>query len=249
MSNSPNAAMPASPGVDLPTRQDPVTRSHAGQELRAVIHRLQESSSMPRAAVAIVEGLHGDDDHATQALADLADALARVNMVALRLNLRQRAELGFDEQMREAQTALDALSQQPDVDVDHRAIVGSGWSIAAAACLAKHDERVSGVAIWEPMPTGAADRSTGATDQCSRYYQGNGVKSVLAKVLIVQSAAGPSLPTDQAQRMTQLLEQEGILSDVTVIGGADGKIGNSQSRHEAISRTVEWLQSVLIAGE
>ena len=204
---------------------------------------------MPRAAVAIVEGLRGDDEHATQALTDLADALARVNMVALRLNMRQHQELVFEDQMREAQTALDALSQQQDVDIDHRAIVGSGWSIATAACLAKHDERVSGVAIWEPMPTGAADRSTGTTDRCSRYYQGNGVKSVLAKVLIVHGAAGQSLPTDQAQRMTQILEDEGILSDVTVIGGADANSSSPQWRHEAISRTVEWLQSVLIAGE
>ena len=249
MSNSPNAAMPANPGIDLPTRQDPLSLDHGGQELHGMVHRLQEPSAMPRAAVAIVEGLRGDDDRATQALTDLADALARVNMVALRLNMRRREELGFEDQMREAQTALDVLSQQQDVDIDHRAIVGSGWSIAAAACLAKHDERVSGVAIWEPMPTAATDRSTGATDQCSRYYQDNEQKSVLAKVLIVQGAMGQSLPTDQAQRMTQLLEREGILSDVTVVGGADGKVNSPQSRQEAISRTVEWLQSVLIAGE
>lgn len=254
MSNTDGAAgaPPAAPNAntDLPTRQDPVTFDVEGRATRGVLHRLQESSAQPRAAVAIVEGVAGGgSDRVVQALSDLAEALARVNMVGLRLSLREREVTSFEDQVREAQHALDVLAQQQEIDIDHLAIVGTGWSIRAAACLAKHDPRVAGVVVWDLAWKATTDGPGVELGDCARFYPGQPSKDLPAKVLIVHGAPGESQPEGQAQQLTRALEDAGIASDATVFGGDGDGARNPGWEQQAIQHTVEWLQSALTSGE
>jgi dienelactone hydrolase len=237
-------------GPDLSTKQEPITLRQDGREMQGVIHRLQEASAMPRPAVAIVQGVvGGSSEHAQHAITDLAEAIARVGMVALQLSLGGDRTPSFDDEMREAQQALDLLSQQQDIDIDHLAVVGPGWSVAAAACLARQDARVLGVVVWGPVgpPTNATtDAQTG---DCGRFYPNQPPKGLPAKMLIVHGTYEKSLPPEQVKQLTQSLESAGITSDATVIGGERVEVGGPQRTDTAIKQTVEWLQSVLTSGE
>jgi dienelactone hydrolase len=205
---------------------------------------------MPRPAVAIVQGVvAGSSERAQQAITDLAEAIARVGMVALKLSPGRERPPSFDDQMREAQQALDLLSQQQDIDIDHLAVVGPGWSVAAAACLARQDARVLGVVVWEPVGPSTNATTDAQTRDCGRFYPNQSPKGLPAKVLIVHGTDGKSLPPEQVKQLTQSLESAGISSGATVIGGERVDVGGPQWTDTAIEQTVEWLQSMLTSGE
>ena len=266
MGRSANAATQQDKDADLATKQEPVTVNLAGHEMQGIMHRLQASSAGPRPAVAIVQGVAGESgesassgrassERADQALAHLAEAIARVNMVALRLTMRGRRDPSANDQVHDARQALDLLSHQQDIDIDHLAIVGTGWHVAAAACLARYEPRLAGMVIWGPAGSPVSDeRAAAQPDGCEAFYQGQAPRALPAKVLVIHGSSDKAPPDkapppEHAQPLAQTLEDAGIVAESMLIDVPESDAGSAHWADGVVEQMVQWLQGALMQGE
>jgi dienelactone hydrolase len=89
----------------------------------------------------------------------LAEALARLGIVSLRIDLPGRGDSEGDSiditvegDLAAAQQAIDVLVAQPDVDSKHIGLVGISWGGILAATLAGRDPRVAATVLLSTAP-------------------------------------------------------------------------------------------------
>lgn len=89
----------------------------------------------------------------------LAEALARLGIVSLRIDLPGRGDsegdtidMTVEGDLAAAQQAIDVLAMQPDVDGARIGLVGISWGGALAATLAGRDPRVAATVLLSTHP-------------------------------------------------------------------------------------------------
>jgi hypothetical protein len=255
-------------------------REHAaieseGQLLSCFVHRPSEGSPQPRPAVAIFHGLMGAKGGLHQLYVKLADELARVGIVALRVDFRGRGDSGGDSvdvtpqaDIDDAKRALDWLEAQPDVDPACLALIGHSWGGAIAACLAGRDARVGVVAMWGSVPGGVMDWSPPMREVDGRqvaelwgnlvgqeFYEGlrhlhtlRDVTKARVPLLLVYGTEDEAVSGESASEARRALTEAGVPHEAVVIEGADHALMRYEWEREAIERTVDWLVRSLRPG-
>jgi predicted acyl esterase len=114
--------------------REPVVLENDGQKPIGIIHRPRTPADRSRPGIAIYHGFVGSKDQPHQILVKLAEALAQVGIVSIRIDFRGRGDsegdcvdISFEADMADARAALDHLAAQPDVDQGRLGVLGLSW--------------------------------------------------------------------------------------------------------------------------
>ncbi len=152
----------------LNTTRDSVVYESRGLKIFGAIHRGINLTDQTCPGVVMYHGFMASKCQPPHRLfVQLAEALARLGIVSLRIDLPGRGDsegdtidLTVDDDLAAAQKAIDVLIAQPDVDSKRIGLVGISWGGNLAATLAGRDSRVKATALlstplypqtWKPQ--------------------------------------------------------------------------------------------------
>jgi len=144
----------------LKTTRDSVEYESQGLKIFGVIHRGKDPSKLPGPGIVMYHGYLASKSQPPHRLfVQLAEALARLGIVSLRIDLPGRGDSGGDSidmtvegDLAAAQQAIDVLAMQPDVDRKRIGLVGISWGGILAASLAGRDPRVAATVLLSTAP-------------------------------------------------------------------------------------------------
>jgi uncharacterized protein len=204
----------------------------------------------------------------------LAEALARLGIVSLRIDLPGRGDsegdcmdLTVEGDLAAAQRAIDVLVAQPDVDSRRIGLVGISWGGTLAATLAGRDPRVAAAVLLSTPPyeqVGWKPRLQKIDGRRVYKFVGNlvgdqffaGLKQ-LHPVEDLTHAGGPVAyiygtkdrivgPT-ALENLQRRLATAGVPLDVIPIPGGDHVFMAPELQRQVLDATVAWLQRALPA--
>jgi len=134
-----------------------------GQRIRGILTVPAEKSALS-SAILLLHGFLGHKNDlqvfgTTEGLYQVvARDLAEAGIVTLRIDFRGSGESGgsweettFSGQIRDAQAAIDFLTEQVMVDTEKIGVIGLSQGGLVAACLGARDKRIGSIALWSPV--------------------------------------------------------------------------------------------------
>lgn len=250
------------------TQRAPVCLVVDGQQVYGFLHRpAGATNKLP--AVLILHGFIGSKDQPHRIFVELAEALARAGMVALRIDLRGRGDsegecidITPEADLADVAAAVDYLAQREDVDAGRISVLGMSWGGTLAAVIAGRDRRVGPVVMWssgigelrwEWLPRLQVFDGREAAENWAQlvgrpFYEGLAELHPPAEVVM---ARGPFLvvygtgdddvaPTIPAT--VETLKAAGIPYEVMAVEGADHIFFSHAWKQQVIEATVAWLR-------
>lgn len=142
------------------TTRDSIVYDSRGFKIFGAIHRGADPAGRPSPGVVMYHGFMASKCQPPHRLfVQLAEALARLGIVSLRIDLPGRGDsegdtidMTVEGDLAAAQQAIDLLAMQPDVDGARIGLVGISWGGVLAATLAGRDPRVAATVLLSTQP-------------------------------------------------------------------------------------------------
>jgi hypothetical protein len=203
---------------------------------------------------------------------ELAEALARTGIIALRVDLRGRGDSEGDSidmtwrgDMADAQAALDWLATSEGVDVNRLGALGLSWGGLLAPCLAGRDPRIKATVIWSAVPTETLpwkppfDLINGHEvvenfamlvgrqfyDTLPDFHPLAEARHARSPMLLIYGSADDSVPSADVTHFQHEMESVGVRCEVSVIEDADHIFFRYVWTEQVIQQTVAWLKQTL----
>jgi dienelactone hydrolase len=255
------------------TTRDSIVYTSNGLKIFGVIHRPIDAATAPRSGVVMYHGFVAAKFQPPHRIfVELAEQLARVGIVSLRIDLPGRGDsegesidMTVDNDLAAAQKAIDVLSEQPDVDSKRIGLVGISWGGTLAATLAGRDQRVAGTVLWSSAPSATPNWQPDLHDFGGRmaaevvgnlvgeqFYMSlhqlspiEDIKRTRGPVLLVYGTNDEVIPSFEIEQAQQQLTEAGIPNTVICIEGADHVFFRHEWQRQVIEHTVAWLRQTL----
>lgn len=255
------------------TTRDAIVYTSDGLKIFGVIHRPTAAATHSRPGVVMYHGFMAAKFQPPHRIfVQLAEALAQVGIVSLRIDLPGRGDsegnsidLTVEGDLHAAHTAIDVLAEQPDVDPERLGLVGISWGGTLAATLAGHDRRVAGTVLWSNAPGDALDWKPALQDFGERkaaevfgnligaqFYPGlrqlnplEDLTRTRGPVLLIYGTNDEVVPSVEIERAQQRLTEAGTPNEVVGIEGADHVFFSHAWQQHVVDYTVVWLRRVL----
>jgi len=256
------------------TTRAPIVYTSNGLQIFGVLHRPLGPASAPRPGVVLYHGFMATKCQPPHRIfVQLAEALAHVGVVSLRIDLPGRGDsegesidITVDGDLDAARSAIDFLCAQPDVDATNIGLVGISWGGTLAATLAGRDQRVAGTVLWSSAPGATPNWQPDLYDVGGRmaaevvgnlvgepFYASlhqlhpiEDLKRTHGSVLLVYGTADEVVPALQVAQAEQQLTAAGISNRVIHIEGADHVFFRHEWQQQVLQYTVAWLRQTLL---
>jgi dienelactone hydrolase len=255
------------------TTRDSIEFVSRGLKILGVIHRGTDPASRACPGVVMYHGFMASKCQPPHRLfVQLAEVLARLGIVSLRIDLPGRGDSEGDSidmtvegDLAAAQQAIDVLAAQPDVDGKRIGLVGISWGGTLAATLAGRDPRVAATVLLSTSPYEQVNwKPRFQKIEGRRVYKfvGNlvgdqffaGMKQ-LHPVDDLAHTGGPVayiygtkdrlVDSVALENLQQRLMTAGVPLDVIPIADGDHVFFAPASQRQAIDATVTWIQRAL----
>jgi dienelactone hydrolase len=142
------------------TTRDSIEYDSRGHKIFGVIHRPADPASPACPGIVMYHGFMASKCQPPHRLfVQLAEALAQLGIVSLRIDLPGRVDsegdtidLTVEDDLDAAQRAIDVLIAKPGVDAKRIGLVGISWGGTLAATLAGRDVRVMASVLLSTAP-------------------------------------------------------------------------------------------------
>jgi dienelactone hydrolase len=254
------------------TTRDSIVYESRGRRIFGVIHRGIYPDSHVCPGVIMYHGFMASKCQPPHRLfVQLAEALARLGIVSLRIDLPGRGDsegdsidMTVEDDLAAAQQAIDVLAAQPDVDVRRLGLVGISWGGILAATLTGRDPRVAATILLSTVPYEQVNwKPKFQKVEGRRVYKfvGNligdqffaGMKQ-LHPVDDLAHACGPvayiygtkdrQIDSAALEKLQQRLMAAGVPLAVIPIADGDHIFFTYTLQRQVIDATVAWVQSV-----
>ncbi len=258
-----------------PTTRDSLVYDSRGLKIFGMIHRPKDTTTTPRPGVVMYHGFVAAKSQPPHRIfVQLAEGLAHAGIVSLRIDLPGRGDsegesidMTVDRDLDAAHTAIDLLSNQPDVDSQRVGLVGISWGGALAATLAGRDQRVAGTVLWSSAPGAPLNwqpelREVGGRMAAEvvgnligeQFYmslhQLNPIGEILrtrGPVLLVHGTHDEVVPSAEIEQAQRQLTEAGIRNQLIPIDGTDHVFFNHGWQRQVVDHTVTWLRHTLLS--
>jgi uncharacterized protein len=241
-----------------------------GLKILGVIHRGIDPTNLPRPGIVMYHGFMASKSQPPHRLfVQLAEALARLGIVSLRIDLPGRGDSEGDSidmtvegDLAAAQQAIDVLAARPDVDSKRIGLLGISWGGTLAATLAGRDRRVAATVLLSTPPyeqAGWKPRFQKFEGRRVYKFVGNltgeqffaGMQQ-LHPVEDLTHSAGPVayiygtkdrlIGSAALENLKQRLITAGVSCDVFPITNGDHVFMAPELQKQVIDTTVAWIQ-------
>ena len=253
----------------------PVTFVNKGAKLLGVVHRPEVPPGAGLPAVVICHGFTGQKVEPHRIFVKLAEELAAKGYLALRFDFRGSGDsegdfhkITFEDEVSDAQKAIDYLLAAEPVDPERIGIVGLSLGGAVAACTTGRDPRVKATVLWAAV----ADLSLLGPERWKdaplvpehdawdlggllvgrRFVEtivktrpAEEVRNARGPVLILHGDQDQVVTLDHAHRYRQVLTEAGKTHALQVIPGADHTFNRYAWERQVIEATVGWFSQHL----
>lgn len=249
----------------------PVSFYNKGQKIIGVVHRPDGGPGALYPSILICHGFTGQKVEPHRIFVKLAEALAAKGFLALRIDFRGSGdsegdfhEITFEDEVSDAQKALDYLAAAEPCDPGRMGIVGLSLGGAVAACTAGRDPRVKATVLWAAVADLAllsADRWKDApwlaeydawdiggllvgrrfVETIAESRPLEEIKKARGPVLILHGDQDPVVALEHAHRYQQALAEAGKPHKLEVIAGADHTFNKHGWERQVIKATVNWF--------
>lgn len=268
-------------------REEPITRYSSTREAAAyesrdrkifgVLHRPVAPELRACPALAMYHGFMAAKHQLPHRLfVQLAEALAQIGVVSLRIDLPGRGDsegdsidISVEDDLAAAQQALDFLATRPEVDRARLGVVGISWGGLLAATLAGRDPRVVATVLWSSVPSEAIDWRPTFQDVDGRrvsefvgnlvgeqFYAGLHQLSPLADlarargpVLLVYGTADDEVDAGAIEHARERLSAAGVPADVAPIANADHVFFAPAWQRQVIATSIAWIERILLPSQ
>lgn len=249
----------------------PVSFVNQGQKILGVVHRPDGPPGALYPGVVICHGFTGQKIEPHRLFVKLAEELASQGCLALRFDFRGSGDsegefhqVTFDDEVSDAQRAIDYLVAAEPVDPERLGIVGLSLGGAVAACASGRDPRLKTTVLWAAV----ADPTLLGTDRWKespwmpehdawdlggllvgrRFIESVAqsrpaaeIQNARGPVLILHGDQDPVVPLEHAHRYQQALSAAGKPHELQVIAGADHTFNRYSWERQVIEATARWL--------
>lgn len=250
----------------------PITYTCDGLELFGVIHR-PTACAGPYPDVVMYHGFVAAKYQPPHRIfVQLAERLARAGIGSLRVDLPGRGDsegesvdITVEGALRAAQSAIDVLATQPDIDPDCIGLLGMSWGGLLAATLAGRDARAKCVALWSCAPREAPKWQPDLSYYGERkaaevfgnligeqFYVGlplltplEDLKKSRASVLLVYGTNDEETSSADVERVQTQLVRADVPVHVTRVEGADHVFFSRPWQQQVVDHTAAWLKQAL----
>ncbi len=255
------------------TTREPIVYESNGHTIFGVLHRPAIGATAVCPGVVMYHGFVAAKYQPPHRIfVQLAEALARIGIVSLRIDLPGRGDsegdsidITVDGDLDAAHKALDVLCEQPGIDSQRIGLVGISWGGALAATLAGRDQRVAATALWSCAPGVSLNWQPDLQEINGRmasevvgnligaqFYKSlaqlkplHDLIATRGQVLLVYGTEDEIVPYDEIERVLHQLAEHHIPHELLCIEGADHVFFNHHWQHQVVVGTTAWLQKVL----
>jgi uncharacterized protein len=254
------------------TTRAAITFTSGGLAIFGVLHRPADDSRLHPAVVMYHGFLAAKHQPPHRIFVRLAEALARIGIASLRIDLPGRGDSEGESiditpagDLQAAQDAVDWLLRQPGIDSQRIALLGVSWGGDLATMIAARDDRVGPLVLWSSAPSelnwqpqlelfdGREAQELWGNLVGRQFYDGlreintlESIRHVRGPVLLVHGTDDEVVSAAQIDAARQVMNDAGVRHEVVSIGGADHIFMRYHWQQAAVTHTLAWLRRVLI---